>query len=367
MPGRAAGAILRAARAKAGARRVLRWTAMRRPWTTLASKARALVRYAVDRGIDGDRLLAGARLAPDAIARGDARVTSASVAALWSDLARLTGDPQLGLRVGESEGTAGAFGVVGFRAMTSSTFGEGLACFVRYNRLVNEGGESRLTEAADTFTYELGFPYASEPVGRLLVDRALASCLLLARRWTGQPLRPRRLQLRHGKGRGASGYQRIFDCAVTFGAPTNAIVFERDAARLPLRTAQADVAGYLEALASAAAADLPPGDAGSAVSQVVRAALSGGDPGVAAIARKLGVSARTLQRRLLAEGLSYQAVVDRVRRELAVTLVTSTDLPVAAVGERVGYADDRAFRRAFRRWTGSSAAELRAAGLTSCG
>jgi AraC-like DNA-binding protein len=338
---------------------------MRRPVTTLASKARALVGYGVELGIDRDRLLASARLGPQAIERGDGRIASASVAALWSDLARWTGDPDLGLRVSESERSSSAFGVVGFRAMTSGTFAEGLGCFVRYNRVVNEGGEARLTEGSDTFAYEIGFPLAPEPVVRLMVDRALASCLLLARRWTGEPVRPRRLQLRHGKPGGASGYERLFDCAVTFGAPTNAIVFERAVATLPLQTAQADVAGYLEGLASAASADLPHDDAGGAVSEVVRATLPGGDPGLPAVARKLGVSARTLQRRLLSEGLGYQEVVDRVRREVAVVLVTSTDLPVAAVGERVGYTDDKAFRRAFRRWTGSSPAELRGGRTTS--
>ncbi len=336
---------------------------MRKRWTTLASKAQALVHYAVELGIDRDRLLVTARLAPNAIERGDARVPSDSIAALWSELARSTADPELGLRVSESERSSNAFGVVGYRAMTSSTFGEGLACFVRYNRVVSEGVEARVIEARDTVTYELGFSHALEPVGRLMADRALASCLLLARRWTGEPVRPRRLELQHGKVGGASAYERLFDCAVTFGAPTNAVVFERDVAGLPLRTAQADVAGYLEALASAAFADLPQSDAASAVSELVSATLLTGDPGLSVVARKLGVSARTLQRRLLAEGLSYQAVVDRVRREAAVRLVTSTAVPLAVVGERVGYADDKAFRRAFRRWTGSSPAELRAGGV----
>ena len=77
------------------------------------------------------------------------------------------------------------------------------------------------------------------------------------------------------------------------------------------------------------------------------------------VARRLGVSVRTLQRRLLSEGLTYARVVDRVRRETAVRLVTSTTLPLADVREKVGFADERAFRRAFRRWTGSSPAELR--------
>jgi AraC-like DNA-binding protein len=77
------------------------------------------------------------------------------------------------------------------------------------------------------------------------------------------------------------------------------------------------------------------------------------------VARKLGVSARTLQRRLLAQSLNYQALVDSARREIAVPLVTSTTMAISLVRERVGYSEDKAFRRAFRRWTGSSPADLR--------
>jgi len=314
---------------------------MRRPSTTLASKAQALVRYGEALGIERGGLLSAARLSPGAIERGDGRVATASMVTLWADLARCTGDPDLGLNLAESEATSSAFGVVGFRAMTSGTLGEALACFVRYSGVINEHAEARVAEAADALTFEQALPVSPDSTGRLMADRTLASCLLLARRWTGELLRPRRIRLRHGRPRDTSGYERLFDCAVDFDQPTDAIVFDRATATLPLRTAQADVAGFLETLASTARADLPQDDAGRAV------------------ARKLGVSARTLQRRLLSEGLSYHGIVDQVRRELAVGLVTSTTLPLAIIGERVGYAEDRAFRRAFRRWTGASPAALR--------
>ncbi len=62
---------------------------------------------------------------------------------------------------------------------------------------------------------------------------------------------------------------------------------------------------------------------------------------------------------MLAEGLSYNGVVDQVRRELAVELVVSSALPLADVQQRVGYSEERAFRRAFHRWTGASPAQLR--------
>ena len=332
---------------------------MRRPSTTLASKAQALVRYGEALGIERGGLLSAARLSPGAIERGDGRVATASMVTLWADLARCTGDPDLGLNLAESEATSSAFGVVGFRAMTSGTLGEALACFVRYSGVINEHAEARVAEAADALTFEQALPVSPDSTGRLMADRTLASCLLLARRWTGELLRPRRIRLRHGRPRDTSGYERLFDCAVDFDQPTDAIVFDRATATLPLRTAQADVAGFLETLASTARADLPQDDAGRAVADAVRALLAGGDPGLRAVARKLGVSARTLQRRLLSEGLSYHGIVDQVRRELAVGLVTSTTLPLAIIGERVGYAEDRAFRRAFRRWTGASPAALR--------
>jgi AraC-like DNA-binding protein len=325
----------------------------------LAAKAAALVRHAEAIGIDRGRLLAATRLDPGAIARGDGRVPSDAVVKLWSELARLTGRADLGLEVAESETVPTAFGVVSFRAMTSGSFGEALRCFVRHIRVVHDGAQANVAEAPRVVAFEIVFPSAPGPISRLLPDRALASCLRFARAWTGEPLRPQRLQLRHERPRDTSAYDRVFDCPVTFAGPSNALIFDRDLASLPLRVTLADVAGYLDSLAEAAHADLPRDDAGWAVSSVVRGALAGGDPGIAVVARRLGVSQRTLQRRLLSEGLTYHDVVDRVRREAAVGLVSSSALPLGLVGERVGYMDAKAFRRAFRRWTGVSPAEFR--------
>jgi AraC-like DNA-binding protein len=333
---------------------------VRKPSTILAAKAAALVRHAELLGLDRGRLLSAAHLCPGVIERSDGRVALEAMAALWSDLARLTGRPDLGLAVAEAETTPSAFGVVGFRAMTSGTLDEALRSFVRYNHLVNEGAEAGVAYGHDSLTFALVLPASTGQISRCMADRAMASCLRFARAWTAEPLKPRRLQLRHERPRDTSAYERVFDCRVDFGAPTNAVVFDRAVASLPLRVAPADVAFYLESLAAAASADLPRDDAAGAVSEVVRGSLAVGDPGLAKVARRLGVSQRTLQRRLLAEGLTYHGVVDRVRREAAVTLVASP-LPLALVGERVGYADAKAFRRAFRRWTGLSPAEFRRA------
>jgi AraC-like DNA-binding protein len=91
------------------------------------------------------------------------------------------------------------------------------------------------------------------------------------------------------------------------------------------------------------------------VRATARAALASGDCTVAGTARALGVSTRTLQRRLYAEGAAFGDIVDALRRELA-SAYLDRGIPIPEVASLLGYADRTAFHRAFRRWTGSSPA-----------
>jgi AraC-like DNA-binding protein len=81
---------------------------------------------------------------------------------------------------------------------------------------------------------------------------------------------------------------------------------------------------------------------------------------VASLARALGTSTRTLQRRLAGLGLDYQQVVDEVRCKRTLELLGQPTLSVLAVARAVGYADANSFHRAFRRWTGTTPANHRA-------
>ena len=65
-------------------------------------------------------------------------------------------------------------------------------------------------------------------------------------------------------------------------------------------------------------------------------------------------SVRTLARKLQAEGTSFQAIKDELRRDVAIQLLTQSRLAVAQIGQRVGFEDATCFQRAFRQWTGSA-------------
>jgi AraC-like DNA-binding protein len=73
-------------------------------------------------------------------------------------------------------------------------------------------------------------------------------------------------------------------------------------------------------------------------------------------------SPRTLIRRLVAEGVTYQALLDEAKSEMACWMLKNTPLPMSAIAERLGFVDDTNFSRSFRRWRGSTPMAYRKAG-----
>ena len=93
--------------------------------------------------------------------------------------------------------------------------------------------------------------------------------------------------------------------------------------------------------------------------RLIREGMSGDGPELQSAARALGMSVRTLQRRLSEEATSYQDLVDAVRSEIAITAVRETDRPLSEIAASIGYSDLRPFLRAFRRWTGQTPTQVR--------
>ena len=94
--------------------------------------------------------------------------------------------------------------------------------------------------------------------------------------------------------------------------------------------------------------------------RVVLGAIAQGEPEVAAVARSLATSERSLQRRLQEEGTSFREVVDDARKQLAVGYLGDRRLAVSEVAYLLGYSEAGAFVRAFKRWTGKTPGEMRA-------
>ena len=153
----------------------------------------------------------------------------------------------------------------------------------------------------------------------------------------------------------------LFGCPVQFASVSSELVFDARELALPVRNANSGLAAVLDRHMQDVLDRLPHTDEFvHRVHQVVAKALHGGNATLAATARALHTSTRTVQRRLRESGTSHRQVVDTVRRELAERLVVAGRLSVTEIAFLVGFSEVSGFRRTFKRWTGVSPSEMRA-------
>src|SRR6185369_10618542 len=93
--------------------------------------------------------------------------------------------------------------------------------------------------------------------------------------------------------------------------------------------------------------------------EIIRSELNGGDPGLDHMAQKLGMSSRTLQRKLRDHGTTHQDVLDQMRQDLATRYLQQPEMAIGEVAYLLGFSESSAFHRAFKRWTGATPTEFR--------
>lgn len=196
---------------------------------------------------------------------------------------------------------------------------------------------------------------------RLSNEATLASIAAISREVSSHPFRPEAVYLKHPAPGDPGRHETHFGCPVHFDADKDALHVSDATLRAPNRVGDAGIARYFDALLATEVGtldDTVPLD--RRVLDRVSMALSGGVPALSAVARELGMSGRTLQRRLAAEGESFQSLVDEARRRLALRLLR--DDPQIALTEvtfMTGFSDQSAFTRAFKRWTGETPGAFR--------
>jgi AraC-like DNA-binding protein len=172
----------------------------------------------------------------------------------------------------------------------------------------------------------------------------------------------REVDFRHVRASGVDEASRAFGAPVRFGAADNRLMFPVWELASRSRLGNRWVADQLTKLAGALAAQVTPfASLQDRVAQTTRALLAAGvRPHRAVVARRLGMSQRSLQRGLEAEGTTFRGVQESVLRELVEALLSNPTLKLDAVAHSVGFGDLAAFSKAFRRWTGCTPARYRA-------
>jgi len=246
----------------------------------------------------------------------------------------------------------GSLGSLDYALCTSATVGAALAIVVKYFHVVTV--RARL-ELIDERPMARLLYYRIDPaINRHWAEFALAAITLRIQQTVelGTPLRLGRVAFTHAPPRDQSAQDEFFGTRVIYNAPRDELGFEPGLLDRPLATASQSLAELLEQKLSQRAPAATGGEL-LRIRSALGELLDGGHTDVAALAKRLATSPRTLQRTLSTQGTSHSALLDDVRRERAAALL-DTGMKIADVAKRLGFADPSSFFRTYRRWTGTS-------------
>ncbi|MFI4927302.1 MAG: AraC family transcriptional regulator [Burkholderiales bacterium] len=268
-------------------------------------------------------------------------------------------DPAFGLRAGcvlRPE----RYGLSGLTAMTSATFGAALQRKSRYNRLV-WGDSYGIRQDAHEFTVFTEAPDEANPWGYAKADMEFASLVTFGRRFAAADIVPLKLALRRPEPSYKPLYDEIFRCPVAFGQPVNSLCFAQEDAKRPLISADHRAAEWLAFGAKAALERMDDSGVSARVRAQIERMLQGDEPTLAAVASKMCMSERTLQRRLSAEGQTFSRLLDEIRSDVAQRSLAAGKRNVIELAYLLGFEDSNSFYRSFRRWTGTTPESFRRA------
>lgn len=320
-----------------------------------AASVRLLVEFGQERGLDASRILARSRLKEADLADPAIELEANQELCVVGNLIRACRQPGLGLEVGMRYNFA-SYGLLGLGLISCATAGEAMAFALRFIPLTF--AFCRITGQLDGDMYTVNFeaPDVEPAIQRFLIERDVAAASRLMKEVMGPEFALSRFSLKHIVERGPGwieGLLRIGGVRPEFGASSNSLF--TDCRLLSLRLPQANPVTVAmceracEELMERRRARLGASDY---LRQYLAAAPLNMTPDLPQAARALGLSDRTLKRRLQDEGISYRMLLAEVRGRQANELLTDETLSLTQIAERMGFSDLSSFSQAYKRWFG---------------
>lgn len=309
-------------------------------------------------GVKPAKVLRAAGLSSTLRLDASATFSTAQLFAIWKAFESLANDPAASLRLLEGADRGGhqpAF----ISALYAADFRDAIGRIEHFKRM-GACEVFRTEETRDTSMIIKEWPFATEPEPAVSVDLSFIFLLDLGRRGSGRRIMQRRVELMR-TGPCDSEPAEYFGGPIAFGSARNAIVSHRDDLALPFPGHSPEFLDLVTPGLAAAFAEIQDSSTISdKVKAVLKRSLASGRPEVALVARELGMSERTLQRRITQEATTFRALLSEARRELSQQLLGDPAIQIEEVTCLLGYQDTTSFYRAFRDWAGVSPGEWRA-------
>ncbi len=318
-----------------------------------ATVIRDILYAATSYGEAYDTLREMAGFTPEEISDSSQMVEWEKAAALNDMLADITGNEQIGLVLGMDIGI-GMTGMVGFLMQASKNIEEALNVYCLHGYLVcpmiafryKKEGDFSVIELHQNAMWKSTYPRNA----RIAIDFTLGCLVNYMKVLTGRYIYPRAVELEFPKI-AVDKYTEILHCQVSFSAPLHRIVYDAKDMEAPILSSDislfetfSDILGQRKTLPLQS-------NCRDAVKNLLLMQFKGQIPTIEEVAEELGITVRTLQRKLSEEQTSFRSIAAEVRKELALHLMKNPKTSITEVAGVLGYGDLPAFRRAFKTWT----------------
>ncbi len=261
-------------------------------------------------------------------------------------------DPLFGLHMGE--GIRPRFmGELGYASMSSATLGDAIELMIPFMQVTTEYAQLRFEWRGKDLWLIWDSDMATLPTFPARIDANFAAAITFGRWILGQSYNPEQVHFHHAAQGPEKEYERIFQCEVAFEQPENAIVLSPELLDLPLRDADPDVHKVARSRMQRAVTQYHARE--NLLDQVrleIQNRLQQGVPQLEPIADQLGVKPWTLRRQLRAENTDFSSLLEDERRRLACDWLLHSERSVNQIALDLGYSEQSAFNRAFKRWFG---------------
>ena len=324
-----------------------------------------LTRLAIARlksaGVPVAPLLKRVGLTPELIAEPEERLSVRSQIAFLDEAAKALKDDCIGFTLARDFDLR-EIGLLYYVMASSQTLGDALKRVARYSKITNEAlvfGYREGNRLIVNLSYS-GVPRHSD---RHQFEFCMFAVLRICRVLTGHDLVPQHFSISHYRSEGTSEMSRFVGTKVEFGADTDAFALNLDARELPLVRSDTYLNDLLLKYCEAALADRR-GEVSqlrTRVENAISSMLPHGRVLAEDVARNMGVSERTLARKLADEGLNFTEILRRLRLDLAVRYLDDRKLHISKIAWLLGFHEVSAFTHAFKRWTGKTPSQMRTA------
>ncbi|WP_040638440.1 AraC family transcriptional regulator [Microvirga lotononidis] len=321
-----------------------------------------MTRLAADRlvqaGFELIPLLKEAGIPDDILSEPDTRVSVRSQIDFLRLAAEALGDDLLGFHLAKDTDLREAGPI--FHVMASSeTVADGFDCAVRFCSILNEGVQ--LHRGPNAFTMEFEYVGVRRLLDRHQMEFWVTAGLRLIRLFTGREIIPLSVGFLHQRDGDVSEMERYFGCAVEFGAPRDTLSFDAQDGKLRLLSADRYLNKFLveyyeETILRRRSMRQ---SIRNRVENAITPRLPHGTMSINNIASDLGMSVRTLSRRLSDEGLTFSSILEDLRSDLANRYLQNNSLSISQIAWLLGYSEVSSFAHAFQRWTGNSPTSAR--------